>query len=158
MHEKWFDSAHHKWMKEALKEAKKAFKKNEVPIGAVVVHQEKIVGRGHNKTESLPDATAHAEMIALRQATRKLKRWRLSGCTLYTTVEPCVMCTGATVLSRLDRLVFAVSDLKGGACGSLYNIAQDTRLNHQIEIVSGILKEEASNLLKQFFKQLRRKR
>jgi tRNA(adenine34) deaminase len=144
-----------KWMKEALKEAKLAFSKKEVPIGAVVVYEEQIIGRGHNQIESLNDATAHAEILAITAASNALSSWRLSGCTLYVTVEPCVMCAGAISLARLDRVIFGAFDPKKGAVGSLYNVLKDDRLNHQVEISSGVLEKECSQILGAFFEEVR---
>ena len=122
------------FMTEALKEAALAAEENEVPVGCVIVHEGRIVGRAHNQRERLNDPTAHAEMIAVTQASAALASWRLTGCTVYVTIEPCAMCAGALVLARLDRLVFGARDEKAGACGTLYNIAADERLNHRIEI------------------------
>lgn len=139
----------------ALNLAQKASLLNEVPVGAVVVHKGKIIGRGFNQVESKKDASLHAEMIALKQAAKKLGRWRLSGCTMYVTLEPCAMCAGAMVLARIDRLVYAASDPKAGACGSVFNIVDDKRINHRIEVERGVLAEEASQLLKDFFKRRR---
>ena len=144
------------WMKAALREAEKAFESGEVPVGAVVVHEKKIIGRGHNQTEVLKDPTAHAEIIAIGAAATYLNSWRLSDCSLYVTLEPCAMCAGAIVLARLDRLVFGPHDTKAGACGSLMNIVQDGRLNHQVKITSGVLADECTALLKSFFHKLRK--
>jgi tRNA(adenine34) deaminase len=144
-----------RWMRVALQEAAKAFKKKEVPVGAVVVYQDKIIGRGHNQTESLRDPTAHAEILAIGAAANYLNSWRLSDAVLYVTLEPCPMCAGAMVLSRIKKLVFGAYDLKAGACGSLYNIIQDKRLNHQVEVIPEVLKEECSTFLQDFFKQRR---
>ncbi len=146
-----------KWMGLALQEAKAAFKKDEVPIGAVIVHQGKVVGKGHNQTESLKDATAHAEILAIGSASDFLKSWRLENCSIYVSVEPCIMCAGAIVLSRIKRLVFGAYDLKNGACGSLYDIVSDKRLNHQVEITGGILETECVELIQSFFKKVRTK-
>ncbi|MBI4727397.1 nucleoside deaminase [candidate division TA06 bacterium] len=143
-------------MQRALKLAQKAALNNEVPVGAVVVYSGRIVGRGWNQVETKQDASRHAEIIALAQAAKKLGRWRLTGCTLYVTLEPCTMCAGAMALARIDRLVFAAVDPKAGACGSAFNIAGDRRLNHRIEIKSGVLREESSKLLKDFFKEKRK--
>jgi tRNA(adenine34) deaminase len=145
-----------RWMKEALKEAKLAFSKKEVPVGAVVVHQNQIIGRGHNQIESLNDATAHAEVLAITAASSFLDSWRLSGAALYVTVEPCPMCAGAISLARMDRVVFGTLDPKKGAAGSLYNLLQDERLNHKAEITAGILERESSQLLRTFFQQARK--
>jgi len=146
-----------KWMRQALAEAYSALKRGEVPVGAVVVHDDKIIGRGHNQVESLNDPTAHAEIIAIGAAAGYLNSWRLSGATIYVTLEPCAMCAGALVLSRIDRLVFGAKDPKAGACGSLYNIVQDIRLNHQIQIIPYILEQECGQILKTFFEKTRRK-
>ena len=146
-----------RWMRHALVEAGLALKKGEVPVGAVVVYEDKIIGRGHNQVEGLNDPTAHAEIIAIGAASTYLNSWRLSGASLYVTLEPCAMCAGALVLSRIDRLVFGPKDPKAGACGSLYNIAQDIRLNHQLEIVPYILEKECSHMLRAFFEKLRRR-
>jgi tRNA(adenine34) deaminase len=135
--------------------ARQAALNHEVPVGAVVVYGEKIVGRGWNQVETRQDSSRHAEIIALRQAAKKLGRWRLTGCTLYATLEPCAMCAGAMVLARIDRLVFAASDPKAGACGSVFNIVEDNRLNHRIKVERGILQSEASEILKAFFRHKR---
>ena len=148
----------HRLMKIALTEAKKAEEKGEVPIGAVIVVDGRVVGKGHNLRESKNDPTAHAEMIAIRKAAAKLDSWRLLNSTLYVTVEPCIMCIGAVVLARIPRLVFGCLDPKGGAVGSLYDISCDKRLNHRVEVVSGVMAAEAQALLKDFFKRLRGKR
>jgi tRNA(adenine34) deaminase len=142
-------------MREALKEARLACEENEVPVGCVIVHSGRIVGRAHNQRERLNDPTAHAEMIAVTQASSALDRWRLSGCTAYVTIEPCTMCAGALVLARVDRLVFGARDEKAGACGSLYNVVRDDRLNHRIEVVGGLLGDEAGEMLKEFFRRRR---
>jgi len=144
------------WMQEALKEAEKTLKKKEVPVGAVVVYQNKIIGRGHNQVETLNDATAHAEILAIGAASNFLNSWRLKDTTIYVTVEPCIMCAGAIILSRVKKLVFATPDPKAGACGSLYNLPQDIRLNHQVEIVSGVLEEQCKAILRAFFERLRK--
>ena len=146
---------HVRWMTRALQEAEKAQEKKEVPIGAVVVYQNQIIGKGFNQTESLQDPTAHAEMIAISAAANFLQSWRLQNCSLYVTLEPCAMCAGAIVLSRVSQLVFGTFDPKAGSCGSLRNIVQDTRLNHQVSIISGICQDECSGILKAFFKKLR---
>lgn len=146
-----------RWMRHALVEAGSALKKGEVPVGAVVVYEDKIIGRGHNQVEGLNDPTAHAEIIAIGAASTYLNSWRLSGASLYVTLEPCAMCAGALVLSRIDRLVFGSKDPKAGACGSLYNIVQDIRLNHQLEVVPFILEKECGQMLQAFFEKLRQK-
>jgi len=146
------------WMQEALLGARRAAAKGEVPIGAVVVRDEKVIGRGFNRRERDGDPLAHAEILAIRQAAQEVGGWRLVGCSLYVTLEPCAMCAGALVNSRVERLVFAARDPKAGYCGSLGNLVQDARLNHRLEIVEGILAEESGTLLRQFFASLRRDR
>ena len=145
-------------MQEALSEARLALAAGEVPIGAVVVQGDRIVGRGHNQTERSKDPTAHAEILALRQAAQTLGGWRLPGCDLYVTAEPCSMCAGAIVLSRIEHLYIGAMDPKAGAAGSLYNIPQDDRLNHRVEITTGLLQEESAELLRSFFKELRKRK
>ena len=135
------------FMREALKEAQKAYEEDEVPVGAVVVHEGKIIARGHNQIERLKDPTAHAEMLALTSATNYLGIKWLNGATLYVTIEPCCMCAGALVLSRLECLVFGADDPKTGACGSVTNIVNHKKLIHRIKVVLGLLKEESSSLL-----------
>jgi tRNA(adenine34) deaminase len=151
------ESEDEKWMRQALAEAKMALKKGEVPVGAVVVHEDKIIGRGYNQVEGLNDPTAHAEIIAIGAAATYLNSWRLSGASLYVTLEPCAMCAGALVLSRIDRLVFGAKDPKAGACGSLFNIVQDPRLNHMVQILSGVLERESGQLMQAFFEKLRQR-
>ena len=148
------DDAH--FMEEALQEAKKAFEKGEPPVGAVIVRDGQIIARSHNLREELKDPTAHAEMLAIRAAAARLGRWRLSDCTMYVTLEPCSMCAGAMVLARLDRLVYGAHDPKAGAVGSLMNLVSDRRLNHQLEVKSGVLAAECGALLRQFFSSRRR--
>lgn len=143
-------------MEEALQEAKKAYAEKEIPIGAVVVKDGKIIGRGHNMTETSKDPTAHAEMLAIRQAAEVSGRWRLFGCSLYVTVEPCTMCAGAIVLSRIDKVYIGTMDPKSGACGSVYNIIKDQRLNHRAETETGIMQKETEDIMKRFFKELRK--
>ena len=154
---------HETFMREALKEAKKAFDKGEVPVGAVIVFQNRLIARAHNQMELLHDPTAHAEMIAITQAADFLRseskenhRGSLEKTSLYVTIEPCPMCAGALVLSHCENLFFAAKDSKAGACGSLYNIAQDDRLNHRLNVTSGILEEESKFLMQGFFKTLRK--
>ena len=146
------------WMTEALAEAVLAEANGEVPIGAVVVLNELIIGRGHNRPISQNDPTAHAEMSALREAARTLNNYRLPGTTLYVTVEPCLMCMGALLQARVRRLVFGCSDPKAGAAGSLYNVANDSRLNHQLEVTPGISADESRDLLQRFFRRKRQGR
>ena len=144
------------YMKEALKEAYKAYEKNEVPIGAVIVHKGQIIGRGFNQKETLKDATLHSEITAIKDACKYLGGWRLAGCTMYVTLEPCPMCAGAIVNSRIERLVIGARDLKTGACGSVLDITNHEKLNHQPELMFGVLEEECSNILKEFFSKLRK--
>lgn len=139
----------------ALQEAEKGLEENEVPVGAVVVRESKIIGRGFNQVEKLKDATAHAEMIALTAAANHLGNWRLSGCSIYVTLEPCIMCTGAMLASRIDELYFGAFDPKFGACGSLYNLAEDGKTNHQLKVYSGIYSEESKRILQEFFAKLK---
>lgn len=146
------------YMKEALKEAKIAFNLGEVPIGAVIVKDGEIIARGHNLTETSKDPTAHAEMIAIRQAAEVLGGWRLPGCSMYVTCEPCSMCSGALIWSRMERLYIGTMDPKAGACGSVFDIVEEPRLNHNVQVARGILEEDCSGILKQFFSELRAKR
>ncbi|MFA5635568.1 MAG: tRNA adenosine(34) deaminase TadA [Anaerovoracaceae bacterium] len=146
------------FMNEALKEAKKAFAIGEVPIGAVIECKGEIIGRGHNLTETRKDPTAHAEIIAIRQAAEALGGWRLLESTLYVTTEPCAMCAGASVLARIERIYIGTMDPKAGACGSLMNIPRDERLNHNAEIYTGVLEQECRQLMKDFFRDLRQKK
>ena len=145
-------------MKEALKEAKQALQEDEVPVGAVVVYRGKIIARAHNQVELLKDPTAHAEMLALTSAANSLRTKWLNGASLYVTIEPCSMCAGALVLARIKDLYFGAKDPKTGACGSVLNIINHKKLNHRIKVNSGILEEECSSLLKEFFKNKRTQR
>lgn len=144
-------------MAEALAEARKAAAEGEVPIGAVVVVDGRIVGRGRNARETRRDPTAHAELLALQEAARTLQRWRMTGATVYATLEPCPMCAGALVNARVDRLVYAVPDPKAGAAGTLFDVPRDPRLNHRVEVVSGVMAEECGELLSSFFRSRRGK-
>lgn len=139
----------------ALDEALKALEHNDVPIGAIAVRDGVVIGRGHNRREIDQDPTAHAEIIAVREAAAVVGHWRLEGVTLYCTLEPCIMCAGAMVLARLPRLVYATHDPKAGAGGSLMNLLQHPQLNHKVEIISGVLAEEAAYYIRSFFAQLR---
>ena len=145
-----------KWMREALAEARQAASLGEVPVGAVVVRADEVVGRGHNRRQSDGDPVAHAEILAIRQAAEVVGNWRLTGCSLYATLEPCAMCAGALVNSRVERLVFGTRDPKAGFCGSLGNLVADARLNHRLEVVEGVLNEECAEVLRDFFGKLRR--
>ncbi len=148
---------HAHFMRYALKEAEAALAVGEVPVGAVVVAGGEVVGSGHNLRESINDPTAHAEMIAIREASQKLERWRLIGADIYVTVESCAMCAGAIVLARMDRLIYGAPDEKAGACGSIFNIVEDARLNHRLEVISGILEAECRGVIENFFRQKREK-
>ena len=143
-------------MAEALAEARRAAAEGEVPIGAVVVFEDRVVGRGRNARERLHDPTAHAEILALQEAARALGRWRLTGASIFATLEPCPMCAGALVNARIDRLVYAVPDPKAGAAGTLFDVVRNPRLNHRVEVVTGVLAKECGDLLKEFFR-VRRK-
>lgn len=149
------EQEHIRWMKEAIHEARKAETLEEVPIGAVIVREGEIIGRGCNVRETSHDPAGHAEMIAIRQASEHLKAWRLLGCTLYVTLEPCPMCAGAIVQSRIERVVYGTADPKAGCAGTLMNLLQDDRFNHRAEVIRGVLQEECSALLTGFFKRLR---
>lgn len=144
-----------KFMEEAFKEARKAAAEGEVPIGAVIVREGEVIARAHNRTEQDKDPTAHAEMLAIREAAKHLGGWRLTGCSMFVTTEPCSMCAGAIVWSRIEKLYIGTMDPKAGACGSLMNIPQDSRLNHYVEIETGLMREECAGLMKDFFRKLR---
>lgn len=146
---------HEYWMREAIREAKKAEAKREVPIGAVVVRGDEVIGRGHNLRETSLDPTAHAEMIAIREASESLQAWRLLDCRLYVTLEPCPMCAGAIVQARVPLVVFGTADPKAGCAGTLLNLLQEDRFNHRTDIVAGVLQEECAALLSDFFRDLR---
>ena len=143
-------------MAEALAEARRASEEGEVPIGAVAIFEDRVVGRGRNARERLRDPTAHAEVLALQDAARTLGRWRLTGTTVYATLEPCPMCAGALVNARVDRLVYGVADPKAGATGTLFDLVRDARLNHRLEVTAGILAAECGTLLTSFFRARRR--
>ena len=148
-------TTHERWMELALKEARYAFSKNEVPVGAVVVHGGEIIGKGFNQIEMMNDPTAHAEMIALTAAASSLESKWLKACTLYVTLEPCPMCAGAIVLSRIPTVVFGSYDPKMGACGTLFSITDDSRLNHRVHTIGGVLDAQCGDLLKEFFRKKR---
>lgn len=145
-------SPEHVFMVEALKQAKMALEKDEVPVGAVIVHKNQIIARAHNQVEMLKDPTAHAEMIAVTQATSALSNKWLNDCAIYVTIEPCSMCAGALVLARIKRIYYGAPDPKTGACGSVVNIAQNNQLNHHIEVSGGLLAEDCGSLITEFFK------
>jgi tRNA(adenine34) deaminase len=142
---------HEYYMQQAIAEAKKAFERDEVPVGTIIVYENKIIARSHNQREMLLDPTAHAEMIAITQASAYLQNWRLSDTTIYVTLEPCAMCAGALVQARAKNLVYGAKDKKYGACESLINLVNEPRFNHRLNVISGILEDKCSELLKQFF-------
>ena len=144
-----------KFMTEALKEAEKSANFDEVPVGAVIVKNEKIIARGHNLRERKNDPTAHAEIVAIRKACKKLKSWRLEGCTIYVTIEPCSMCAGALLWTRIKRIVYGAKDPKGGSLGSSYNLFEVKNINHHPEIEGGVLEEKCSTLMTSFFRSKR---
>jgi tRNA(adenine34) deaminase len=147
---------HSEYMRRALDEARAALAEDEVPIGAVIVHQGRVIAAAHNQREQLHDPTAHAEMIAITQAAAALGDWRLEGCTLYVTLEPCPMCAGAIVLARVPTVVYGANDSKAGAVVTLYRLLDDARLNHRAAVVGGVLAKECADILSQFFEQKRR--
>jgi tRNA(adenine34) deaminase len=143
-------------MRAALREAQASADADEVPIGCVIVQDGMIIGRGHNQTEALQDATAHAEILAIGAASNALRSWRLGECTIYVTLEPCAMCAGAIVLARLARLVYGAPDPKAGACGSVLDVIHEPRLNHRVEVTAGVMREECGGILREFFQRKRR--
>lgn len=146
-----------KYMKAALKQAEKAYALGEVPIGCVIVYEDKIIGRGYNRRNTDKNTLCHAEITAIRKASRKIGDWRLEGCTLYVTLEPCQMCAGACVQARIDRVVIGAMNPKAGCAGSVLNILEAPQFNHQAEVMRGVLEEECSSILTRFFKELREK-
>ena len=142
---------HEPWMRAALQQAWGAFDREEVPVGAVIVHEGKVIAEASNQREALADPTAHAEMLAITQAAEALKSWRLLDCVLYVMLEPCPMCAGAIVQARIPTVVYGTTDPKGGACHTLYNITSDSRLNHQATVIGGVLQEECASILQEFF-------
>lgn len=146
---------HEYWMKKALDQAVMAFDASEVPVGAVIVYQERVIAEAFNQREMLNDPTAHAEMIAITQAAEVLGSWRLLDCTLYVTLEPCPMCAGAIVQSRIPFVVYGASDAKAGACDSLFQITTDVRLNHQSAVLGGVMQQDCKAILQEFFRQQR---
>lgn len=145
-----------KYMKEAIKEAKKAYEKGEIPVGAIIVKDDKIIARAYNQKEYKLDTTKHAEILAIQKASKKLKAWRLTDCEMYVTLEPCSMCAGALIQSRIKKVYIGTMDLKTGACGSVLNLLEDYKFNHKVEVETGIMQKECEDLLKQFFKDLRK--
>ena len=152
------DKQDNKYMKEALKEAQKSYNKEEIPVGAVIVKDGKIIGRGHNLKETKNDTTNHAEIIAIKKASKKLKSWRLTGCTMYVTLEPCTMCAGALIQARLDKVVIGTMDEKTGACGSVLNVVEDYKFNHRVEIEKGVMEKECKSIIQDFFNKFRGKK
>ncbi|MDP6134510.1 MAG: tRNA adenosine(34) deaminase TadA [Candidatus Marinimicrobia bacterium] len=148
---------HVKWMKAAFREAEKAFEQDEVPIGAVVVQNGQIIGRGYNQRESLIDPTAHAEIIAITSASNTIKDWRLKDCRLYVTKEPCPMCAGALINARINMVIFGMYDEKEGCCGSLYQLCRDNRFKHQLTVKGGIMEDACTLMIQEFFKKQREK-
>ena len=147
-----------KFMKEALKEAQKAYEKDEVPVGAVIVKEGKIIARAYNIKENKNDTTCHAEILAIKKASKKLQAWRLEDCTMYVTLEPCPMCAGALIQSRMNKVVIGTMDYKTGACGSKLNLLEDYKFNHNVEVKNGVMQEECEKILQDFFKDLRKKK
>lgn len=152
------DNIDEKYMREAIKQAKKAYALDEVPIGCVIVHEGKIIGRGYNRRNTDKSTLAHAEITAIKKASKKIGDWRLEECTLYVTLEPCQMCAGAIVQARIPKVVMASMNPKAGCAGSIINILDIKEFNHQVEVVNGVLQEECSTMLKEFFKELRIKK
>lgn len=150
------DKLKDKYMKEALKEAKKAYEKEEIPVGAIIVKDGKVIARAFNVKEQKNDTTKHAEIIAIQKASRKLNSWRLIDCEMYVTLEPCAMCAGALIQSRIKKVYIGTMDEKTGACGSVFNLLEDYEFNHKVEFETGILKEECQTILKDFFRNLRK--
>ena len=145
-----------KFMKEALKQARLAYNKLEVPVGCVIVKDGQVIARAHNMKETKNDTTKHAEILAIQKASKKLNSWRLNGCEMYVTLEPCSMCAGALIQSRIDKVYIGTMDYKTGACGSVLNLLEDFKFNHKVEVETGILKEECEKILQDFFKDLRK--
>ncbi len=143
------------WMRVALTEAEKAYRIGEVPVGAVIIRDGQILGRGYNQTEKLKDPTAHAEILAITSACQAVEDWRLDGAVLYCTLEPCSMCAGAAVLARIEKIVFGAADPKFGACGSIFTIPLEPRLNHRVELQGGIMADEVAAMMRSFFREIR---
>lgn len=147
-----------KFMREAIKQARKAYEIEEVPIGCVIVHEDKIIARAYNKRNTKKNTLAHAEMIAIEKACKKLGDWRIENCTMYITLEPCPMCAGAIVQARIPRVVIGTRNKKAGCAGSVLNLLQVQEFNHQVELTEGVLQEECSQLMKEFFQEMRKKK
>lgn len=150
------EKTHEYYMKQALKEAEKAYKKIEVPVGAIIVKNGKIIARAHNQKEEKKDTTRHAEILAIQKASKKLQSWRLIDCEMYITLEPCSMCAGAIINSRIKKIYIGANDEKTGAAGSVLNLFNDYKFNHKVEVEKGLLKKECEKILKDFFKELRK--
>lgn len=148
-------NSHERFMEFALREAEQAFEENEVPIGAVIVHESRVIASAHNQRERLRDPTAHAEMIAITQAAEALRSWRLEGCTLYVTIEPCPMCAGAILQARIPTVVYGADDPKAGAVRSLYQLLEDSRLNHRCTVIPGVLADKCTEIIRRFFQKQR---
>lgn len=149
---------HHFFMGFAIEEAKKALSLDEVPVGAIIVHENTIIGAGFNQRENLQNPTAHAEILAITEASKKLGTWRLNNSTLYVTMEPCAMCAGASVLARIHTVVFAMRDSNGGACGTVFNVVNDPRINHKLQVITGVRTDEAKEIIQKFFAEKRKMR
>ncbi len=147
-----------KWMREAIRQAQKARKLGEVPIGCVITYEDRIIARGYNRRNTDQNPLSHAELIAIKKASKKIGDWRLEGCTMYVTLEPCPMCSGAIVQARMDKVVMACRNPKAGCCGSILNLLQQERFNHQVELEEGVMEDECSAMLSDFFRDLRRKK
>ena len=154
-HSNNLSEVHEQWMKIAYREALAAYEEQEVPVGAIIVHENRIIAAAHNQRETLKDPTAHAEMLAITQAAESLGSWRLIGCTLYVTLEPCPMCAGAIVQARIPQVIYGTSDPKGGACHTLYSITNDARLNHQCTVIGGVYRLPCQQILQDFFAEQR---
>ena len=152
------EQIHERFMREAIKQAKKAEDLDEVPIGCVIVHEGKIIARGYNKRNTMKSTLAHAELLAIRKACKKLGDWRVEECTMYITLEPCQMCAGAIVQARIPRVVIGASNKKAGCAGSIINLLQMEQFNHQVELTKGVLEEECSQMMKEFFRAMRKKK
>lgn len=146
---------HERWMRLAFDEARAAYEEDEVPVGAIIVHQDQVIAAAHNQREQLNDPTAHAEMIAITQAAEALESWRLIDCTLYVTLEPCPMCAGAIVQARIPNIIYGTTDPKAGACHSMFQLTDDARLNHQCAVLGGVMKEDCKAILQEFFAKQR---
>ncbi len=150
------EASHERWMNHALNLARQAMAGGEVPVGAVIIRNNVVVGEGYNRRESLNDPTAHAELLAIQEAARTIRSWRLEGCRMYVTLEPCIQCCGSIILARIPIVVYGTDDPKAGAVASLYHLLENPRLNHRAEVISGVLAGECGEILSQFFEELRK--